>query len=446
MTNLSYIHQDTSSCIQSELDLFLVPPTSTQVEKTACISYQPVSSLSDTNVVEFFVAGTGEEYIDLGKTKLYVKARIQKSNGSPLSADESRKIGPVNNWLHSIFSQLDVFLNDRLVSTSNNLYPYRAYLETLLNHGNDATESQLTCALFHKDTAGKMDTMDAKANIGWGKRTSMTAKSSSVDMIGTPFADIFNQNRYLVNNVNMKLRLIRHSPEFSLMGSGGTTEAPESYRIVIEQATLFIHKAKIATSSLLSHAAVMQSTSAKYPIRRVEMKSFSISKGDTVVSRDNIVLGQMPTRVVLGLVDSKALNGDLTANPFNFDNWKLNYLALHVDSDQIPSTALTPDYGNGNYIREYQTLFDALGLWKTDRGICISRNEYPEGFTLYAFDLTPTQASCCGAFNLLRQGNLKLEMRFKEPLKETVSVVLHLTYENMLEVDGARNVVYDYST
>src|SRR5688572_5764270 len=113
---LSYIHQDSSQCVQSELDLFLVPPTSAQVEKSACVSYQPVSSLSDTNVVEFFVAGTGEEYIDLSKTKLYVRAKITKPNGTLLSEEESKLVAPINNWLHSLFSQLDVFLNDRLVS------------------------------------------------------------------------------------------------------------------------------------------------------------------------------------------------------------------------------------------------------------------------------------------------------------------------------------------
>ena len=35
-------------------------------------------------------------------------------------------------------------------------YSYRAYLETLLHYGPAAKKSQLTAALFYKDTAGKM--------------------------------------------------------------------------------------------------------------------------------------------------------------------------------------------------------------------------------------------------------------------------------------------------
>jgi hypothetical protein len=42
-------------------------------------------------------------YVDLQKTKLYVKCKIQHGDGSPLSADES--VGPVNLLLQSLFSQ-----------------------------------------------------------------------------------------------------------------------------------------------------------------------------------------------------------------------------------------------------------------------------------------------------------------------------------------------------
>ena len=322
-----------------------------------------------------------------------------------------------------------------------------------MNYGSDAAESQLTCALYYKDKAEEMETADV-ANDGWNSRQEFSKLSKSIDMIGMPFGDIFNQNRYLINNVNMKLRLLRHNPEFCLMAKAAAAAEGEqaqlqSYKIHIEQATLFVHKVKISPSSILSHAAIMQqNTPVKYPIRRVEMKTFSLSTGDMGANRDNIVLGQMPTRVVLGLVSGAAMNGNLTKNPFNFQNFNLNYLSLFIDSEQIPATPLTPDFTSNQYIREYQTLFDALDIWRGDRGIQISRKDYPNGYTLYAFDLTPTQSASgnSACFNLLRQGNLRLMMKFAAPLAETINVIMHLTYENMLEVDSMRNVVYDFST
>ena len=41
---------------------------------------------------------------------------------------------PVNNWLHSLFSQVDVYLNDTLVTPSSNTYPFRASVDTVLSY------------------------------------------------------------------------------------------------------------------------------------------------------------------------------------------------------------------------------------------------------------------------------------------------------------------------
>jgi hypothetical protein len=41
----------------------------------------------------------------------------------------------VNNFLHSLFKQVDVFLKEKQVTQATGTYAYCAYLETLLNYG-----------------------------------------------------------------------------------------------------------------------------------------------------------------------------------------------------------------------------------------------------------------------------------------------------------------------
>ena len=55
-----------------------------------------------------------------------------------------------------------MFLKEKQVTQATGTYAYRAYLETLLNYGPAAKESQLTAAMFYKDTAGRysMDVAD----------------------------------------------------------------------------------------------------------------------------------------------------------------------------------------------------------------------------------------------------------------------------------------------
>ncbi len=80
-----------------------------------------------------------------------------KADGTNLSGDEQSDIAPVNNFLHSLFKQVDVYLNGKQVTPAMGTYAYRAYLETLLNYDVSAKESQLTSAMYYKDTAGEME-------------------------------------------------------------------------------------------------------------------------------------------------------------------------------------------------------------------------------------------------------------------------------------------------
>ena len=133
---MAFVHHESQECTKSELDLFTIPATQTSITKGQWIEYHPLSNITDSGPIEFNVSGTGEEYLDLARTQLFVKAKITKANGVAL--DENEEVGPVNLFLHSLFSQVDVSLNERLISPSTNTYPYRAMIETLLNYGEDS--------------------------------------------------------------------------------------------------------------------------------------------------------------------------------------------------------------------------------------------------------------------------------------------------------------------
>ena len=101
-------------------------------------------------------------------------------------------------------------------------------LETLLSYGEDAKKSQLTSELFYKDEAGKMDETVIVAdgghqpNSGLQKRRAFVAESREFDMIGRVHGDMFSQERYLLNEVGMKIKLVRSKDAFCLMGAATT--------------------------------------------------------------------------------------------------------------------------------------------------------------------------------------------------------------------------------
>ena len=49
-----------------------------------------------------------------------------------------------------------------------------------------------------------------------------------------------------------------------------------------------------------------------------------------------------------------------------------------------------------------------------------------------------------GHSNLLRQGNVRLELKFGAALAVTTNVIVYAEFENIIEIDKRRNIIFDY--
>ena len=131
---MSYVHPFSKRCDKSEVDLFSVPPTQQSLERGRWIDYAPLSSVENPDsAITFLIAGT-DEYIDLSKTILTVTGNIMKKDKAKLDGGGQSNVAPVNNFLHSLFRQVDVYLNGKQVTPAMGTYAYRSYIETLLNY------------------------------------------------------------------------------------------------------------------------------------------------------------------------------------------------------------------------------------------------------------------------------------------------------------------------
>lgn len=436
---MSFLHSHSCECMKSELDLFTLPPTQINIEGSTWVVYKPISSLSDDAPIEFSIVSS-EDYLDLSHTQIGVRVQIAEVTAPAEDDDEGYKqTGPVNCFLHALFSQIDVFFNTKQVSPPNTNYPYRAYIETLLNYGQDAKKSHLGCGLWYEDTAGKMD--DLKENQGLVKRRALVGAKGTIDLIGHLHCDVFNLDKHLLNNVDVFLRLTRSRDGFALMDSTGR------FAVKILDAALLVRRVRVNPSIKIAHASTLAEQTAKYPLTRVQIKSLVIPSGVQAHSLDNIILGQLPKRVILGFITNKAYNGDRTCNPFNFQNFGINYLSLEVDGGQVAARTLQPDFtGKKLYVDSYQTLFMGTGIHFHNHGNSITREDYPDGYCLFAFDLTPDlSAGNDTHWNLIKHGSVRLDVRFGTALTETINCLVYAEYESILEIDASRQPIVDFS-
>ena len=81
------------------------------------------SALTNHGPAEFAVNGVGHDYIDLANTYLLVEAQIVDDDAAFDGAEDG---GPVNLRMHSLFNDVSVSVNEKLVSQPTSLYSYRA--------------------------------------------------------------------------------------------------------------------------------------------------------------------------------------------------------------------------------------------------------------------------------------------------------------------------------
>ena len=435
--SMAFVHPQSCEGVKSELDLFAVPPTQRSIDEGQWIEHQPITSLDSGGPIEFVVPGAGDAYIDLVNTYLFVRAKIIRGAGTNL--DDDAPVAPVNNWLHSLFSQVDVYLNDTQVTSSSNTYPFRAYVETLLSYGAEAKKTQLTSQLWYKDSAGHMDaTQENGGNAGLVERRRHIAGSRVVEMMGRLHVDLFMQDRFLLNGVTVKIRLVCSKDAFSLMASGANPD----YKVCIVDAILFVRKAVLNPMVLMAHIQALTKGTAKYPIRPVDCKVYSIPQGAMSHTHENLFLGGLPKRIILWCVDNDAFNGTFEKNPFHAKNNGINFLAIYVDGRQVPAKPLQPNFETGHYIRSYVNLFSATGKHAQDEGNELTRDDFGNGYTFFGFDLTPD--ACDGScLHMVQKGNLRIEIHFAEALTQTVNVIVYAEFEAVLEIDKGRNIIYN---
>ena len=193
----------------------------------------------ESGLLEFTITASGDAYLDLSLAYLHLTASI--SVGTVTNPTEGDKVAPVNNWVQSLFSQVDVSLNGKLVSSSSNSYAYSAYIETLLTFGKAYKKIFLTNSIWYKDTAGHMNDIGDE-NVGATKRRNLTANGMKVDIIGYIDEDVFRQTRLLPPCITFIARFVRATLQFILISTkaGYKTEIP---RIILG---LYVKKCKIS--------------------------------------------------------------------------------------------------------------------------------------------------------------------------------------------------------
>ncbi|OOY67213.1 hypothetical protein BOW07_13100, partial [Solemya velum gill symbiont] len=112
--------------LDKSLALFQNPQTDPGSQGTEWVTYRPVNQLTGGSAIEFTIPPMANTYLDLQRTLLNLKVKITKSDGSDVGSLTDDLVGLVNAPLHTLFSQVDLNVQQQPTSEVGSCYPYKA--------------------------------------------------------------------------------------------------------------------------------------------------------------------------------------------------------------------------------------------------------------------------------------------------------------------------------
>ena len=374
--DVNHTHHGCDS-IADQFDYFSQIPL--EVAQVGCIDgyVRPVSGINDTGPFTFVLEPQSHSFLKLNSLNLYAKYRVVKADGSKLDDDEDVAI--VNNFASSVWRQTEVLLNDvEWYGGSAVMSNMKSYLETILSYEESSRDTHLRTSLFHMDSPGKFDTF--ADNTGYTKRKAYIAKSREFDCVCPLNHDFVRNKNHLMPGVKLSVRLSRASDEFLLL-----TSTDNAYKLEIKELRLYYERLQLTPAMTTK---IMSTSPHNMLGNRTEMKSFALPTGLTEKTITLTNGGILPKTLVVVQVDTAALHGGFKSNPFNFKHNKLNRINLRVNGTSVPSDGYRPDFTNDLVMREYNALFMNTGIYRVDRGNCVSLEAFKGGSTIMVWDLT----------------------------------------------------------
>ena len=434
---------------QKSLSLFQPPPIEKSIRKLEWIEFRPVGQISTGSTIEFNINSTGSDYINLRKSRLQLRCKIVKLDGTDVTQVSNVVVttAPVNLTLSALWRQVDILLQNKIISPDiGTAYPYKALLDVLSSNKDDV---QLQSEYFYKDTSGKMDAAveggirgeqeekyRTSENVGLMERFEMMNpdESFTFSLEGPIRVDFCEQERDLLNGVPITVRLYPSPDSFRLMDGNGD-EA--KYKIVVTDAVLNICFVKLNPEVILGHDAALSVGPALYPINQSRIVTHNLAKGSFMYTADGLFNGEIPNNMIVGFVSSEAFAGSYAKNYANFQHYDLNYLEFSVDGASTPVSPFTPNYSNKHYTKEFLSLFNNY-YPQTYSNNLIEREEYPDGYCIYSFNIGQTED---GVTSAKRTGHTRLTVKFEKPLKESVTLIIYAKFPKVVQIDKSRAVI-----
>ena len=179
-------------------------------------------------------------------------------------------------------------------------------------------------------------------------------------------------------------------------------------------------------------------------IDRSLLKTYTISSGKMDLSQYNVISGrQLPDQIIIGVLEENAHSGDISKNPFHFQDFGITEACLVVNGRRELPNLYRVDIDSGDKADLYNSFLENIGVGRDDRECGITYEDFYGGSFLLVWDRTQDR---CNRFHrhIQDNGSIDIYLKTKSPLTKTVTVVIYATYSAVLVFKGDSVIIQNF--
>ena len=314
----------------------------------------------------------------------------------------------VNNIMHSIFSNEQVYINIQQIYYSNGLYAQKSYLSNNFKGAIAEYKVVLHCEGYDFE-ANSYDFQDSPlSDPFFSRRLKMLLRIDGFTLYGKLGVDFFTTSEILYSNMKVRIRLIKARSNFYMFSDnpnvslGNVDCSLYTRRIGLKED---YHKKRM---DMLAYAPVENDS------METLAKTFIIPSTQNQFIQENIFNIAPIRRIAIVMNTNSAFTGSLTENPFWYQQFHLRQNRILRGGQPIV------DYDTSDNCRLYVTTMKAMNFQDDIPSIPI--DNFPDHYVL-VFDLTSMQdATEHGHYPKLVGEPLRLELNFGTALEHVTEI------------------------
>jgi len=435
-------HIESSSELSHHFDIFSRPSTETSMLEGYEHEIHLTTRLTHEGPYEFFIPPSND-FIHLPRTRLEITGQILLPFDAVPAA--AARFSVCNLFPHALFKQVDVVVGGINTSNQDNMYPFKAYFETLFSYSKIAKASHLRdLSCYFEDTVNREDVtlLDGEANAlnnGFILRNNLVREGKVFNFNIPIHADIFQCNRLIPPNTSIRITLTRNTDAFPLVADGTCP----ILKIKLTELNLFVKRIIPSEKAMNYFASKLLKDEVILPFSRSVIKRETIPQNMTNYYL-KLFSGEQPRQLLICMTNQNRLNGLKTLNPFVFKHFNLTYLNLRINGMSVPSKPYQPDFVNGKVARELRSLYDNTGVGTSDGSYGLSKDQFINNHVFFAWDLT---ADSCNGYHLHDRKvgkSIDLELLFSAGNADAINLLVYATFETELRLQNGVGVAPEF--